>query len=99
MLKEYKSTNTCSFCKKTFEAKDISNNLCEKCLALEVVKHWLKNDKVKGVQTLSVSRIKMIEWTSDEAMQAAVKLYLVKQKEYYPNAQAMVYGLVTAYYG
>ena len=48
---------------------------------------------------MSVGRITMIEWTSDEAMQAAVKLYLVKQKEYYPNALAMVYGLVIAYFG
>ena len=48
---------------------------------------------------MSISRLTMIEWTSDEAMQAAVKLYLVKQKEYYPNAQAMVYGLVKVYYG
>ena len=94
-----KSLRSCSSCKKPFEAKDVRNKLCGKCLAVEVVKHWLKNDKVKGVQTLSVSRIKMIEWTSDEAMQAAVKLYLVKQKEYYPNAQAMVYGLVKVYYG
>ena len=34
-------------CKKPFEAKDISTNLCEKCLAAEVVKHWLKSDEVK----------------------------------------------------
>ena len=32
---------------KTFEAIDISNNLCEKCLAVEVVKHWLNSDEVK----------------------------------------------------
>ena len=44
-----KSLRSCSSCKKSFEAKDISNNLCEKCLAVEVVKHWLKSDKIKGV--------------------------------------------------
>ena len=38
---------TCSSCKKLFEAKNIRNNLCEKCLAVEVVKHWLKSDEVK----------------------------------------------------
>jgi|TARA_B100001989_G_C24241097_1_gene317401 hypothetical protein len=38
---------TCSSCKKLFDAKDIRNNLCEKCLAVEVVKHWLKSDEVK----------------------------------------------------
>jgi len=41
------TTNTCSSCKTLFEAKDISNNLGEKCLAVEVVKHWLKSDEVK----------------------------------------------------
>ena len=40
-------TNTCSSCKKLFDAKDISNNLFEKCLAVEVVKNWLKSDEVK----------------------------------------------------
>ena len=44
-----KSLRSCSSCKKPFEAKDIRNNLCEKCLAVEVVKHWLKSDNVKGV--------------------------------------------------
>ena len=43
------SSRTCSSCKKRFGAKDIRNNLCEKCLAVEVVKHWLKIDKIKGV--------------------------------------------------
>tara|TARA_B100001540_G_scaffold135295_1_gene120179 strand:+ start:1351 stop:1506 length:156 start_codon:yes stop_codon:yes gene_type:complete len=38
---------TCSSCKKLFDAKNIRNNLCEKCLAAEVVKHWLKSDEVK----------------------------------------------------
>tara|TARA_B100002052_G_scaffold171191_1_gene155847 strand:- start:462 stop:653 length:192 start_codon:yes stop_codon:yes gene_type:complete len=38
---------TCSSCKKLFDAKNIRNNLCEKCLAVEVVKHWLKSDEVK----------------------------------------------------
>ena len=42
-------SRTCSSCKKLFDAKDIRNNLCEKCLAVEVVKHWLKIDKIKGV--------------------------------------------------
>jgi hypothetical protein len=44
-----KSIRSCSSCKKPFEAKGISNNLCEKCLAAEVVKQWLKSDKIKGV--------------------------------------------------
>ena len=44
-----KSLKSCSSCKKPFEAKDIRNSLCEKCLAAEVVKHWLKIDKIKGV--------------------------------------------------
>jgi hypothetical protein len=44
-----KSLRSCPSCKKPFEAKDISKNLCEKCLAVEVVKHWLKSDKIKGV--------------------------------------------------
>ena len=39
------TTNTCSSCKKLFEAKDIRNNLCKECLAVEVVKHWLKSDQ------------------------------------------------------
>ena len=43
-----KIPRSCSSCKKPIEAKNISNNLCEKCLAAEVVKHWLKNDKIKG---------------------------------------------------
>ena len=41
------SSRTCSSCKKRFDAKDIRNNLCEKCLAVKVVKHWLKSDKVR----------------------------------------------------
>ena len=43
------AAKTCSSCKKLFDAKDISNNLCEKCLAVEVVKHWLKNDLEKEI--------------------------------------------------
>ena len=43
------AAKTCSSCKKLFDAKDIRNNLCEKCLAVEVVKHWLKSDVKKGV--------------------------------------------------
>ena len=42
-----KNLRSCFICKKPFEAKDISTNLCEKCLAAEVVKHWLKSDEVK----------------------------------------------------
>lgn len=83
-------SRTCSYCKKLFDAKDIRNNLCEKCLAAELVKHWLKIDKIKGIYTMSVGRITMIEWTSDEAMQASFKLYLSTQKEYFPNAQAVI---------
>ena len=41
------ATKTCSSCKKLFDAKDISNNLCEKCLATEVVRYWLKSDLEK----------------------------------------------------
>ena len=44
-----KSLRSCCSCKKPFEAKDIRNNLCEKCLAAEVVKHWLTSDKIRGV--------------------------------------------------
>ena len=44
-----KSLRSCSSCKKPFEAKDIRNKLCEKSLAVEVVKHWRKSDMVKGV--------------------------------------------------
>ena len=44
-----KSLRSCSSCKKPFGAKDIRNNLCEKCLAAEVVKHWLTSDKIRGV--------------------------------------------------
>lgn len=83
-------SRTCSYCKKLFNTKDIRNNLCEKCLAAELVKHWLKIDKIKGIYTMSVGRITMIEWTSDEAMQASFKLYLSTQKEYFPNAQAVI---------
>ena len=39
---------------------------------------------------MSVGRITMIEWTSYEAMQSAFKLYLSTQKEYFPNAQAVI---------
>ena len=39
---------------------------------------------------MSVGRITMIDWTSDEAMQASFKLYLSTQKEYFPNAQAVI---------
>ena len=42
-----KSLRMCSSCKKPFEAKDILNNLCEKCLATDVVKHWLRSDLEK----------------------------------------------------
>ena len=38
------AAKTCSSCKKLFDAKDIRNNLCAKCLATEVVRHWLKSD-------------------------------------------------------
>ena len=33
---------------------------------------------------MSIGRITMIEFTSDEALKAAAKLYLATQKEYYP---------------
>ena len=39
---------------------------------------------------MSVGRITMVEWTSDEAIEAAFKLYLSTQKEYFPNAQAAI---------
>ena len=41
------AVKTCSSCKKLFDAKNIRNNLCEKCLATEVVRHWLKSDLEK----------------------------------------------------
>ena len=41
------AVKTCSSCKKLFDAKDIRNNLCEKCLAVEVVNRWLKSDEFK----------------------------------------------------
>jgi hypothetical protein len=44
-----KNLRSCSACKKPFQAKDIRNNLCESCLAVEVVKYWLTSDKIKGV--------------------------------------------------
>ena len=43
------TTNTCSSCKKPLDAKDIRNNLCEMCVAAEVVKQWLRSEEVKGV--------------------------------------------------
>ena len=85
-----KSLISCFSCKKPFEAKDIRNDLCEKCLAVEVVKHWLTSDKVKGFKNMSVGRITMIQQTTHEAMQAAVRLYLATQKKYYPNAQSVI---------
>ena len=42
----FKILKSGNYLKKT-NSKDISNNLCEKCLAVEVVKHWLKSDEVK----------------------------------------------------
>jgi len=39
---------------------------------------------------MSIGRITMIEFTSEEALKAAEKLYLATQKEYYPNAQAVI---------
>ena len=39
---------------------------------------------------MSIGRITMIEFTSDEAMKAAAKLYLATQKENFPNAQAVI---------
>ena len=39
---------------------------------------------------MSIGRITMIEFTSDEALKAAQKLYLATQKEYFPNAQAVI---------
>ena len=44
-----KNLRFCSSCKKPFDDKDIRNNLCEKCLAVEVVKNWLQSDEAKGV--------------------------------------------------
>ena len=39
---------------------------------------------------MSIGRITMIEFTSDEALEAAIKLYLATQKEYFPNAQIVI---------
>ena len=44
-----KNLRSCSSCKKPFNDKDIRINLCEKCLAVEVVKNWLQIDEAKGV--------------------------------------------------
>ena len=49
-----KNLRSCSSCKKPFKGKDTQNNLCEKCLATEVVKYWLKGDKIKAVQTMCI---------------------------------------------
>ena len=39
---------------------------------------------------MSIGRITMIEFTSEEALKAAEKLYLATQKEYFPNAQVVI---------
>ena len=39
---------------------------------------------------MSIGRITMIEFTSDEALEVAIKLYLATQKEYFPNAQVVI---------
>ena len=39
---------------------------------------------------MSIGRVTMIEFTSDEALKAAIKLYLATQKEYFPNAQMVI---------
>lgn len=39
---------------------------------------------------MSIGRVTMIEFTSDEALKAAIKLYLATQKEYFPNAQVVI---------
>ena len=39
---------------------------------------------------MSVGRITMIDFISDEAMQAAAKLYLATHKENFPNAKLIV---------
>ena len=39
---------------------------------------------------MSIGRITMIEFTSDEALKGAQKLYLATQKEYFPNAQVVI---------
>ena len=39
---------------------------------------------------MSIGRVTMIEFTSDEALKAAIKLYLATQKEYFPNAQLVI---------
>ncbi len=41
------ATSKCSSFKKLFAAKGIRNKLSEKCLAVEVEKHWLKSDLEK----------------------------------------------------
>ena len=41
-------------------------------------------------EIMSIGRITMIEFTSDEALKAAQKLYLATQKEYFPNAQVVI---------
>ena len=39
---------------------------------------------------MSTSTITIIDFTSDKALRAATKLYLTIQKEYFPNAQAVI---------
>ena len=39
---------------------------------------------------MSIGRITMIEFTSEEALKSAEKLYLATQKEYFPNAQVVI---------
>tara|TARA_A100001234_G_scaffold216437_1_gene222430 strand:+ start:2940 stop:3077 length:138 start_codon:yes stop_codon:yes gene_type:complete len=41
------ATSKCSSFKKLFAAKGIRNKLSEKCLAVEVEKHWLESDLEK----------------------------------------------------
>ena len=55
-----KNLRFCSSYKEPFDDKDIRNNLCEKCLAVEVVKNWLQSDEAKGVQAMRNDRITVI---------------------------------------
>ena len=40
---------------------------------------------------MSVSKITIFDFTSDDVMQAATKLYLATHKENFPNAKLIVY--------
>ena len=38
--------NICLLCKSILTEKSVHTNFCERCLALTVIKHWLKSEKL-----------------------------------------------------